>query len=101
MPLSDFNKRKLTRIRTPQSNAARPCRNGWFWAMTVGALALVAPAALAQQFTDVSVAAGLHREPTRSWGNPMWGDFNNDGQLDLFMPNHEAPSQTEGGVYPY
>jgi hypothetical protein len=64
--------------------------------------AAISATALAQQFTDVSVAAGLHREPTRSWGNPMWGDFNNDGQLDLLVPNHEAPSTVaEGGVYPY
>ena len=56
----------------------------------------------AQQFTDVSVAAGLHRDATRAWGNPMWGDLNNDGLLDLFMPNHEAPSGVkEGGIYPY
>jgi hypothetical protein len=64
--------------------------------------AAISATALAQQFTDVSVAAGLHREPTRSWGNPMWGDFNNDGQLDLLVPNHEAPSTVAGGgVYPY
>ena len=57
---------------------------------------------LGQQFTDVSVAAGLHREVTRSWGNPLWGDFNNDGKLDLLVSNHEAPSGvTEGGTYPY
>jgi hypothetical protein len=64
--------------------------------------AAISATVLAQQFTDVSVAAGLHREPTRSWGNPMWGDFNNDGQLDLLVPNHEAPSTVAGGgVYPY
>jgi hypothetical protein len=64
---------------------------------------LAAPAiTLAQQFTDVSVAAGFHRELTRSWGNPLWGDFNNDGKLDLLVSNHEAPSGvTEGGTYPY
>ncbi len=56
----------------------------------------------AQQFTDVSVAAGLHRDPTRAWGNPLWGDFNNDGQLDLFVANHETPKGVkEGGILPY
>jgi len=58
--------------------------------------------AFAQQFTDVSVEAGLHRDFTRSWGNPLWGDFNNDGKLDLLVSNHEAPSGVkEGGIYPY
>src|SRR5450432_2099698 len=70
-------------------------------AMATALVALSASTLFAQQFTDVSVAAGLHRDLTRSWGNPMWGDFNKDGLLDLFVPNHEAPSVTEGGVLPY
>lgn len=71
--------------------------------LTVAAIGLAfSGIAGAQQFTDVSVAAGLHRDLTRSWGNPMWGDLNNDGRLDLFVPNHEAPGGlTEGGVLPY
>lgn len=61
-----------------------------------------AGAASAQRFTDVSDAAGLHRDLTRAWGNPLWGDLNNDGLLDLLVPNHEAPSGVlEGGIYPY
>jgi hypothetical protein len=64
--------------------------------------ALWSSSVLAQQFTDVSVASGLHRDLTRAWGNPLWGDFNNDGQLDLLVSNHEAPSGVnEGGIYPY
>lgn len=56
----------------------------------------------AQQFTDVSVAAGFHRDFTRSWGNPLWGDFNNDGRLDLLLSNHELESGvSEGGLPPY
>ena len=70
--------------------------------IATGLVALSGSTLFAQQFTDVSVAAGLHRVPTRSWGNPMWGDFNNDGLIDLFVPNHEAPGNIEGGgVYPY
>lgn len=64
--------------------------------------AAVSATALAQQFTDVSVAAGLHRDLTRAWGNPLWGDFNNDGLLDLFVSNHETPRGVqEGGILPY
>src|SRR5690242_8565658 len=63
---------------------------------------LVSGSLWAQQFTDVSVDAGLHRDATRAWGNPLWGDFNNDGQLDLFVPNHETPRGVkEGGILPY
>src|SRR6266850_2197973 len=60
---------------------------------------LFAPFANAQQFSDVSEQAGLHRNPTRAWGNPLWGDFNNDGLLDLLVPNHEL--QLSGGPYVY
>jgi hypothetical protein len=64
---------------------------------------VAAPAmTFAQGFTDVSVAAGLHRDFTRSWGNPLWGDLNNDGLLDLFVSNHEAPGGViSGGILPY
>jgi len=34
-----------------------------------------------------------------AWGNPLWGDFNNDGLLDLLVPNHEL--QLSGGPYIY
>ncbi|MBA3962947.1 MAG: CRTAC1 family protein [Chthoniobacterales bacterium] len=43
----------------------------------------------AQQFTDVSTAAGIEHVKTRAWGNPIWGDLNNDGYLDLIVPVHE------------
>ena len=69
---------------------------------TVCAALLCCGTGFAQQFTDVSVEAGLVRDLTRSWGNPLWGDFNNDGKLDLLVSNHEAPSGVnEGGTYPY
>ena len=42
----------------------------------------------AQQFTDVSSAVGLIDEAKKTWGNPVWGDFNNDGYLDLIVPCH-------------
>ena len=77
--------------------------HSFFALITAGAaLFALGGTAFSQQFSDVSVAAGLHRDATRSWGNPLWCDFNNDGKLDLIVSNHEAPSGVaEGGVYPY
>ena len=38
-------------------------------------------------FTDVTASAGLN--PTGfPFGDPIWGDFDNDGDLDLFVDNH-------------
>ncbi len=42
----------------------------------------------AQQFTEVTSQVGLANELKKSWGNPVWGDFNNDGFLDLIVPTH-------------
>ena len=52
-------------------------------------LAALSSAAFAQQFTDVSTAAGILHVQSRAWGNPIWGDINNDGFLDLIVPVHE------------
>jgi len=38
-------------------------------------------------FTDVTLAAGLNTTGF-TFGNPIWGDFDNDGNLDLFVDNH-------------
>jgi len=43
-------------------------------------------------FTDVTVEAGLGRRlPTQT---AAWGDFNNDGHVDLFIGNEHEGSQT-------
>ncbi len=43
-------------------------------------------------FTDVTVEAGLEK-PATSSQVAMWADFDNDGLLDLFVGNENAPSQ--------
>ena len=53
----------------------------------------------AQQFTDVSTTVGLVAEAKKSWGNPIWGDMNNDGFLDLIVPTHGLASS--GGPFVY
>ena len=50
---------------------------------------MVAASGLAQQFSDVTDTAGMSNLVTRAWGNPLWGDLNNDGFLDLIVPIHE------------
>ena len=49
---------------------------------------ILASASIAQMFTDVTTEAGFVNEAKKSWGNPIWGDFNNDGFLDLIVPTH-------------
>ena len=65
-------------------------------------LVLIAGCALpvcAEQFTDVSTQVGLSRDAAKSWGNPIWGDINNDGFLDLIIPTHGLASS--GGPFVY
>ncbi len=38
-------------------------------------------------FTEATHSAGL-RMTGFAFGNPIWGDFDNDGNLDLFVDNH-------------
>ena len=52
----------------------------------VGLATTLSSVSLARQFQDVSTQAGLIPEAIQSWGNPIWGDMNNDGFLDLIVP---------------
>lgn len=38
-------------------------------------------------FTDATLSAGLNGTGF-TFGNPIWGDFDNDGDLDFFVDNH-------------
>ena len=38
-------------------------------------------------FTDATLAAGLNTMGS-TFGDPIWGDFDGDGDLDLFVDNH-------------
>ncbi len=43
-------------------------------------------------FSDVTAQSGL-LQPVRSSQSAAWADINNDGKLDLFIANENAPSQ--------
>src|SRR4051794_24421778 len=58
-------------------------------AAVAGFVTVFSSVSLAQQFSNVSDAAGIINMKTRSWGNPIWGDINGDGLLDLIVPKHE------------
>ncbi len=67
---------------------------------SAGSLAtILASASIAQMFTDVTTEAGFANEAKKSWGNPIWGDFNNDGFLDLIVPTHGLTAS--GGPFVY
>jgi hypothetical protein len=54
---------------------------------------------LAQQFVDASSQVGFIMEAKKSKGNPVWGDFNNDGVLDLIVPCHGLSNSHGPFVY--
>lgn len=60
-----------------------------FLALVVGIGASVVPQAHADLpvFTDVTAAVGMQIHGY-TFSNPIWGDFDGDGNLDLFADNH-------------
>jgi enediyne biosynthesis protein E4 len=57
--------------------------------LAAGFVGVFSSVSVAQQFTNVSTEAGMIALRTRTWGNPIWGDINGDGKLDLIVPKHE------------
>ena len=55
-------------------------------ATIAGFVTALSSVSVAQQFQDVSAQVGLIQQAEKSWGNPIWGDMNNDGFLDLIVP---------------
>ncbi|KXK33376.1 MAG: hypothetical protein UZ01_00084, partial [Candidatus Brocadia sinica] len=41
-------------------------------------------------FEDISSYAGLVQKNLPAYGNPLWGDIDNDGNLDIVDPHHGA-----------
>jgi hypothetical protein len=45
-------------------------------------------------FTDITVSSGISTATMQSWGG-SWGDYNNDGFLDLFLCNRDYANTTQ------
>jgi len=63
-------------------------RGGWEWARRKSLLRNNCDGT----FTDVTQASGL-MEPVRATQTAVWTDIDNDGKLDLFIGNENAPPQ--------
>lgn len=70
--------------------------------LALSCVALPLRTSLAQvqpQFHEVTDQVGFVTEAKKSKGNPVWGDFNNDGVLDLIVPCHGLSSSHGPFVY--
>src|SRR5439155_1095481 len=93
--------------RIPLCGPLGLCRVSWglkkavlFLATAAGFVAALSSVSVAQQFRNVSTEAGMIPLQTRPWGNPIWGDINNDGFIDLIVPKHELSSSGPRGNGP-
>ncbi len=59
----------------------------------------VFPSLVSAQFVDVTTEVGLSTSLEKSWGNPVWGDVNNDGFPDLIVPTHGLAASRGPFVY--
>ena len=69
----------------------------WNWVTgiaTVLALIAAPSSSEAQRFVDVSASAGIIDSLNKSWGSPVWGDINNDGNLDVLVSVHGVATRT-------
>lgn len=48
-------------------------------------------------FTDITITSGISTSVMHSWGG-SWGDYNNDGYLDLFLSNRDISNGLQPNI---
>ena len=91
--------RKRRLIRSGASPRHLSSTRRFLFVTVAGIYIVVSSIAFAQQFREVTTEVGLISEAKKSWGNPIWGDVNNDGFVDLIVPTHGLRSS--GGPFVY
>ncbi|HEY1771284.1 MAG TPA: CRTAC1 family protein [Chthoniobacterales bacterium] len=71
----------------------------WAFGVVVAFLAIFCARGATAGFVEVTSSVGLIQQAKKSYGNPIWGDINNDGFLDLIVPTHGLTAS--GGPFVY
>jgi len=71
----------------------------FYVAVAFGVASAFPSGAIAGEFQEVTGSVGFIQEVKKSYGNPIFGDMNNDGFLDLIVPCHGLTAS--GGPFVY
>jgi hypothetical protein len=83
-----FSRSIIVSTSHPEYSSVRRRKALPILAAVAGFVSVLSSVCVAQQFTEVTTQAGFVNETKKSWGDPVFGDMNNDGWLDIIVTDH-------------